>query len=210
MQRAHFSLFFALGVVSLSCAQSHTAVVRTQALPPPPEPVVRHAAPLWVDLGASVRPTQCVAPRSTRNLCFEGVDEATATALSRSLWPSFPGIKVLGYSDVPEPNDYVLRLELSLDAVPPSSGGPGWAALARGHFRLFRNGKELSSEAVESRSRADFPYGHALGDGAGEVIDAIALHIAMAVSTIPEPRPDAPHPLPPVQSRPLSMQAASK
>lgn len=210
MQRALFPWFFAFGVASVSCAQSHTALVRTQALPPPPDPVVRHAAPLWVDLGPTVRPTQCVTPRDARSLCFAGVDDATAQALTRSLWPSFPGVKVLGYSDVPEPGDYVLRLELSLAAVPPSSGGPGWAALAKGHFRLFRNGKELTSEAVESRSRADFPYGRALGNGAGEVIDAIALHIAMAVSNVPEPHPDTPLPLPPVQSRPLTLQAAAK
>jgi hypothetical protein len=209
MQRAHFSWFFAFGVLSVSCAQSHTAVVRSQALPPPPDPIVRHAAPLWLDLGSHIRPSQCVAPRSTRSLCFAEVDQATSDALTRSLWPSFPSVKVLGYSDTPEPGDYVLRIDLALDAVPPSSAGPGWAALAKGQFQLLRDGKSISAELVESRSRADFPYGRALGNGAGEVIDAIALHIAMTLAAIPEPRPSVPHPLPPVQSRPTTQQTAA-
>ncbi len=197
-----FTGLVAVSLMSGACAQSHTAYVRASALPPPPEPVVRHSSPLWVELFPGVSPTECVTPKENRALCFADVDHALASALERGLWPSFPRVSSLGRHDEPAPGDYVLRVDLSFSAVPPGSAGPGWAALGKGHWQLFRDGKALASEALESRSRADFPYGHALGLGAGEVVDAIAFHVASTVGALAETRPDHPAPLPPVQTRP--------
>jgi hypothetical protein len=181
--------------------------VRTAALPPPPDPVVQHARPLWLELSPGVAGTQCVEPKDSRKLCFDEVDEALGSALARALWTSFPRVQPLGYHDVPEPGDYVLTLELALQTLPPSAGGPGWAALAKGRYRLTRDGRELASESVESRSRADFAYGRPLGTGAGEVVDAIALHVGMTLGKLPETRPDKPVPLPQVIAQPLPAPA---
>jgi hypothetical protein len=190
-----------------ACSQSHSAQVRTAALPPPPDPVVQHARPLWLELGPGVASTQCVEPKDSRKLCFDEVDQALGSALSRALWTSFPRVQVLGYHDVPEPGDYVLSFDLALDTLPPSSGGPGWAAQAKGRFRVTRDGRELAGESVQSRSRADFAYGRPLGVGAGEVVDAIALHVGMALGKLPETRPDKPVPLPAVVAQPLAAPA---
>lgn len=204
MLRARSAWFFAVVPLFAACAQSHSAPVRTAALPPPPDPVVRHSAPLWVELMPGVNPTQCVEPEGLRRLCFENVDRAAVAALSRSLWTSFPSVRLLGFTETPNPGDYVLRVDLGLQALSPaSSGGPGWSALAHGQFRLMRDGKELAAESVESRSRADFAYGRALGDGASEVVSAIAMHIGVALGALPESRPEQPQPLPPVIAEPL-------
>lgn len=219
-----FGLILLTGLINgCSTFSSHTALVQGAALPPPPDPMVRHSAPLWVNLVPGVSPTSCVEPTGNRKLCFAELDTAVATALERSLWPSFPRVLSVGRHDEPAPGDYVLTLELGLDALPPASGGPGWAALARGNWRLTRDGVELASEDLESRSRADFAYGRALGAGASEVVDAIALHIAMAVGALPESHPDQPAPLPPVMAKarvtksrpaagpaPVAQQTASK
>ncbi|HWA72926.1 MAG TPA: hypothetical protein VG937_11345 [Polyangiaceae bacterium] len=207
MFRAAFRLSLGLCLAVSGCSQSHTALVRTQALPPPPEPAVQHARPLWLELSPGVSSTQCVEPKDSRKLCFAEVDAALETALSRALWTSFPRVQRLGYSDVPAPGDYVLSLDLSLQTLPPSAGGPGWAALAKGRFRITRDGRELGGESVESRSRADFAYGRALGTGAGEVVDAIALHVGMALGKLPETRPDHALPLPAVVAQPLPAPA---
>jgi len=203
MFRAAFRFSFGLCLAVSGCSQSHTAVVRTQALPPPPEAAVQHARPIWLELSPGVASTQCVEPRDSRKLCFAEVDEAVETALSRALWTSFPRVQRLGYSDVPEPGDYVLHVDLALQTLPPSAGGPGWAAFAKGRFRITRDGRELAGEGVESRSRADFAYGRPLGVGAGEVVDAIALHVGMTLGKLPETRPDQPLPLPAVMAQPL-------
>ncbi|MGC4090361.1 MAG: hypothetical protein QM756_21280 [Polyangiaceae bacterium] len=196
-----FARIFGLFLLLSGCFSSHTAYVQGAALPPPPEPMVRHSTPLWVNLVPGVSPTTCVEPASARKLCFAELDTALGTALERSLWPSFPRVVPLGRRDEPAPGDYVLTLELNLDALPPSSDGPGWAALGRGNWRLTRDGVALAGEDVESRSRAEFAYGRALGNGASEVVDAIALHIAMALGALPETRPDRPTPLPPVLAK---------
>jgi hypothetical protein len=168
---------------------------------------VQHARPLWLELSPGVASSQCVEPKASRKLCFDEVDEALEAALSRALWTSFPGVQRLRYRDVPEPGDYVLSVSLALDTLPPSSGGPGWAALAKGRFRVTRDGRELMGESVESHSRADFPYGRPLGIGAGEVVDAIALHVGIALGKLPETRPDRPVPLPAVLAQPLGAPA---
>ncbi len=164
----------------------HQAEIRSSRLAPPAEPVTRHSAPIWLEIDPGVVPSQCVVPRGQRKLCFEDVHGALATALSQSLWTSFPDAPVLGPGDEPHPGDYRLVIELRMEAVPPSEGGPGWAALGRGKFRLIRGQQTLATSALESRSRAEFAYGKPLGIGASEVIDAIATHIAGELSKIPE------------------------
>lgn len=164
--------------------------------------MVRHSAPLWVNLVPGVSPSECVEPPESRKLCFAELDTALATALERGLWPSFPRVLPVGRHDDPAPGDYVLTVELNLDAIPPGPSGPGWSALAHGNFRLTRDGAELASEDVESRSRAEFAYGRPLGVGASEVVDAVALHIAMTLGSIPEAKPDRPTPLPAVVAKP--------
>lgn len=205
MSRPAVPCFFGIFCLAVSaCSQSHTAQVRTAALPPPPDPVIQHARPLWLDLSSGVRSTQCVEPKASRKLCFDDVSEALESALARALWTSFPRVQRLTYSDVPEPGDYVLSVSLDLDTLSPESGGPGWAALGKGRFRITRDGRELAGETVESRSRADFAYGRPLGVGAGEVVDAIALHVGITLGKLPETRPDRPVPLPPVLAQPLA------
>jgi hypothetical protein len=191
-------LALGLGIALPGCFQNHSALVKTQALPPPPEPTVRHSSRLWLAL-ERVGPSQCVTPEGRRAVCFEDVDRALADALGRALWTSFPGIAPLGRGDAPAPSDYVLTLEIELDTVAPSAaGGPGWAALARANWRLERGGVLLASERVESVSRADFGYGGPLGSAAGEVVDAIAVHIGTVLGALPETQPQTPRPLPPV------------
>src|SRR5690242_14257399 len=115
---APWSCGLCLGLAA--CSQSHMALVRTAALPPPPDPVVQHARPLWLELSPGVASSQCVEPKASRRLCFDGVDEALESALSRALWTSFPKVRLLRYQDVPEPGDYVLSVHLALDTLPPS------------------------------------------------------------------------------------------
>jgi hypothetical protein len=164
----------------------HQAEIRSARLSPPAEPVTRHSSPIWLEIDPGVVPSQCVLPRGQRKLCFEDVHGALATALSQSLWTSFPDAPVLGPGDEPHAGDYRLVVELRMEAVPPSEGGPGWAALGRGKFRLVRDQQTLATSSLESRSRAEFAYGKPLGIGAAEVIDAIASHIAGELSKIPE------------------------
>jgi len=203
MFRRCLSVLAAFGFVASGCYHSHQAVVQTAALPPPPDPVVRHSKQLWLELEPGVGSSQCVAPERMRSLCFEDVDRALTGSLSRALWTSFPGVHELGFMDKPKPGDYVLHIDLRLDAAPPSAGGPGWAAVATGQWHLSRDGKMLAGESVESRSRADFGYGRPLGVGAGEVVDAVAFHVGVLLGALPEATPDRPIPLPPVSARAL-------
>lgn len=191
-----YSWLVGLALLGAGC-QSHMAPVRTSALPPPPEPTVRHTTRLWLAFDR-VAPVQCALPEGQRELCFQHVERSFGEALGRSLWTSFPSITELSPWDSPAPGDYVLRLELALTPVSPSAGGPGWAARAEGHFRLERDGVLLASERVSSSSRAEFGYGSLLGTAAGEVVDAIAVHIGGVLGALPEARPLAPRPLPPV------------
>lgn len=182
----------------------------TSALPPAPEPVVRHASRLWVALEAGVGSAQCVIPKGKRQICFEEVDTALETSLARTLWTSFPGVDLLSRSDSPAPGDYVLKLELRLDAVPPAAGGPGWAAAATGRWQLERDGVALARERVKSVSRADFGYGGPLGYAAGEVVDAIAVHIGTVLGAVPEKHPPLPRPLPPVTAEVVPLDASAR
>ncbi len=194
----------ALACFSLvGCLQHHTAKVQTALLPPPTATPVLHTGKLWVELGSATWENQCRTPKNQRVLCFDGVRRAAFNALSRSLWTSFPEV-ALRDGDPLETGDYVLTLDVTIDALPPDAEGPGWSALAAGGFRLSRDGKVVREERLGSRSRAAFPYGTALGVGAGEVVDAFAAHIAEVLGAIPEERPLPIAPLPAVMAEVLT------
>lgn len=177
------------------CIQHHEARVQTALLPPPGESPVQHTGRLWVELGDATWQTQCRAPKGQRQLCFGGVRRAAFGALERSLWTSFPEV-TLREGEALAAGDYLLQLDVTLDALPPDADGPGWSAVATGGFRLSRDGKLLLEQRLGSRSRAAFAYGSALGVGAGEVVDAFAAHVAGVLGALAEERPLRPAPLP--------------
>ena len=188
------------------CMQTHEAKVQTALLPPPSATPVQHTGRLWVELGSATWESQCRAPKGQRMLCFDGVRRAALGALERSLWTSFPAV-ALRDGDVLQAGDYVLTLDVTLDAMAPNADGPGWSAVAAGSFRLSRDGKVLHEERLGSRSRAAFAYGGALGVGAGEVVDAFAVHVAEVLGSIPEERPLRATPLPAVIAEVLTPPA---
>ena len=183
-----------------SCSFEHRAPVRSAELPALSPPVL-HSTRLWVELADEVPENTCVSPANYRLLCFEHVRRELSYALSRSLWSSFPGVE-LGDGEH-HAGDYVLHVALNLEALAPDASGPGWSAGARGNWHLERDGKTLAGEQVASRSRGDFAYGSPLGVGAGEVIDAVAVRIGMALGALPESHRIAPVPLPAVATAPL-------
>ncbi len=146
------------------------------------------------------RETQCVAYEKFHPVCFYNVRPALEQGLARSLWPTFPEV-VIGTPKDAGPSDYLLQVDVTLDALPPDDAGPGWSAGARSRFRLLREGKIVAEETLASRSRAQFAYGAPLGEAATEVMNATVLHVASAIYQVPESRPDAPMPLPRVASR---------
>jgi hypothetical protein len=152
--------------------------------------------------------TQCVAYDRFHPVCFYNIRGALESGLVRSLWPSFPDV-VIGSPKDARPSDYLLEVEITLDALPPDDAGPGWSAGARSRFRVIREGNVIAEETLASRSRAQFPYGTPLGEGATEVVDATVLHVATAVSKIPESRPDQAKPLPRVAANPIEVKNPS-
>jgi hypothetical protein len=192
-----------------ACAQYHDARVQTAALLPPPTaaPVV-HSTKLWIELGNATWENQCRSPKGQRPLCFDGVRRAAFGALARGLWTSFPEV-ALRDGDPVQAGDYVLRLDITLNALPPDAEGPGWSALAAGGFQLSRDGRVLHEERLGSRSRATFPYGSALGVGAGEVVDAFASHVAGVLGAVAEDHPMRATPLPAVVAEVLTPAGAA-
>ncbi len=183
---------------SLTGCLHHDAPVRGSLWPAPSATPVQHSGRLWVQLGEGTWEHQCRKPPGQRELCFSGVRRATLAGLERSLWSSFPEIR-LREGDVVPAGDYLLELEVSVDALPPQEGErAGWSTLATGGFQLSRDGEVLRHERLGSRSRADFAYGRALGVAAGEVVDALAAHVGLVLGAVPEPRPLPPVPLPKV------------
>jgi hypothetical protein len=197
----YFGLGLGLLVASGGCGLEHRAPLRSAELPPL-APTVLHANRLWIDVAERTPENDCVAPGNARLLCFERLRSTLSGALSRSLWSSFPGVEV-GAGQI-SPGDYVLHIDLDLEALPPDAQSPGWSAGARGKWRLDRDGKTLAGEQVASRSRADFAYGAPLGQGASEVVAAIAVRIGMTLGGVPESRVVMPVPLPEVASAPLA------
>jgi hypothetical protein len=189
--------------LALGCMQHHEAKVQTALLPPPSPTPVQHTGRLWVELGNATWENQCRTPKGQRMLCFDGVRRATFGALERSLWTSFPEV-ALRDGDALQAGDYVLTLDVTLNAQQPDGDGPGWSAVAAGGFRLSRDGKVLHEERLGSRSRAAFAYGGALGIGAGEVVDAFAAHVAEVLGAVAEERPLRAAPLPAVVAEVLT------
>ncbi|MBI3204251.1 MAG: hypothetical protein HYZ29_22125 [Myxococcales bacterium] len=186
--------------LALACSHHHHAPVQSADLAPPPIALVPHSGRLWVELeGTPDR--QCERTATERALCFADVHEALGSALARTLWPSFPVVSVKGKGDNVQPGDYLLHLRLRIDSRPPDATGPGHAARVSGSWQLVRDGLPLAGESVAARSRGDYAYGRALGSAAGEAVDAVSLHIAEVVGTLPELRPVAQRPLPPVAAR---------
>ncbi len=198
-----FTILFALSssaATSLACSTHHWAPIEASQLPPPPGEKVLHTDRIVVHLTDEAAETQCVAYDRYRPVCFYNIRRALEQGLARGLWPSFPDV-VFGDPKEAGPSDYLLQVEVTLDALPPDDAGPGWSAGARSRFRVLREGRVIAEETLASRSRAQFPYGTPLGEGATEVVDATILHVAHAVSQIPESRPDEPKPLPRVAAR---------
>ena len=199
LSRALFgsALLFAGG-----CNLEHHAALRSAELPPLAASVL-HANRLWIEIAERMPENDCVAPGDARLLCFERLRSTLGKALTRTLWTSFPNVETASSSQAHVPGDYVLRVDLDLEALPPDAAGPGWSAGARGNWRLERDGKLVAGEQVSSRSRAAFAYGAPLGAGGSEVIDAIAVRIGMTLGGLPESRVLAPVPLPEVATEPL-------
>jgi len=190
-------------ILASGCNLEHHAPIRSAELPPLAPPVL-HANRLLVDVRDGVGENVCVSPQNARVLCFEHLRAALSEALMHSLWTSFPRIDLGGDRDR-NPGDYVLHVELSVEALPPDPNGPGWSAGVRGSWRLDRDGRILAGNQVASRSRADFAYGAPLGVGAGEALDAIAVSIGTTLGAVPESHIVAPVPLPQVAVAPLSL-----
>ncbi|MEP7052713.1 MAG: hypothetical protein ABJB12_20260 [Pseudomonadota bacterium] len=197
-------------VLSSGCNLEHHAPLHTAELPAL-QPSVLHANRLWIDVAEHMPENACVAPGNARLLCFERFRTTLGTALTRSLWSSFPSVAVLG-TQAPLDGDYVLHVDLDLEALPPDETRPGWSAGTRGSWRLERAGmvknEALAGEQVASRSRGDFAYGAPLGIGASEVIDAVAVRIGMALGAVPESRMVRPVPLPEVATAPLPLPSS--
>ncbi len=201
-------------VVACSPAEivGHRAVVAAPTTYPA-EGALRHSGRLWIELRESTPDTQCVQAAERQPLCFQEIRAATAGQLLRALTPSFADVRVRQRGDALLPGDYLLRLQLKLNVVAPATE-PGWGAVARGSWQLVRDGFNVASERVHSRSRQDFVYGAALGQGAGEVVAAITSHVGERVGRLPEARPMFPAPdLPQVITEPAATpqlgQAAS-
>ncbi len=188
------------------CTQRHHAPVAS-SVPPPVHPEVLHTGRLWLSFEGHTPDTQCVRPAETRALCFENVRDALARALERGLWPSFPRVAVKEHGDELAPGDYVLWVHLGLEAQGPHDTRPGWSAAVRGRWQLIRDGFPVAGETVVSRSRADFAYGRSLGIGAGEVLDAVSVHIASVLGSLPEPQSQLAIPLPVVETAELHRTA---
>jgi len=179
------------------CTTHHWAGVASSQLPPPPSEAVRHSSRVIVALSSETQEPQCVVGERLHPVCFYNLRPALERGLVRSLWPSFPEVAVGSFADA-RPGDYVLQVDVMLDALPPDQSGPGWSAGARARFRLMRDGQVLRQETTASRSRPHFAYGSPLGDGATEVIDATIQHIVSSVFLVQEARPYQPAPLPQV------------
>ncbi len=187
--------------------QQHDAKVQTALLPPPTSAPVQHTTKLWIELGDATWENQCRTPAGQRLICFDGVRRAVFGALERGLWTSFPEVE-LRDGDKLASGDYLLQLDVTVDALPPDAEGPGWSALAAGGFKLSRDGKVLREERLGSRSRAAFAYGGALGVGAGEVVDAVAVHVAEVLGSVAEDRPLRATPLPAVVAEVITPKSA--
>jgi len=187
------------------CTTHHWAEVATSELPPPPGPKILHTSRLYIHVAPATKATACLTHEDYLPLCYYNVRPAIEDGLARNLWPSFPEV-ALGRADQAGPSDYVLEVDLALDALPPDAGGPGWSAGVRGRYRLLRDGRTIFESTLATRSRGEFPYGAPLGTGASEAMDAALQHIAREISEVHETRPDPVTPLPRVASRAIEIR----
>lgn len=141
-------------------------------------------------------------------VCYFNVRPAIEAGLVQNLWPAFPKVTV-GHPERAAPSDYVLEVDLALDALPPDAGGPGWSAGVKGRYRLLRDGGTVFEGTLATRSRGEFPYGAPLGTGASEAMDAALQHIAREVSRVEETRPNPVTPLPRVASRVVPVRSGT-
>lgn len=197
-----------LGSSLSACSTHHWAEVASSRLPPPPGPRELHTSRLVVDVTELTEETQCVVYEKYSPVCFYNVRKALEEGLARGLWPSFPEV-TFGPAEDARPGDYVLQVEVILDALPPDEAGPGWSAGVRGRYRLMQDGQVRKEETLSSRSRADLPYGAPLGTGATDVVDAAIVHIVSATSAAEERNPYRPTPLPAVAARDMTAPAKS-
>jgi hypothetical protein len=184
------------------CAVRHTAHVAPPTLPPLPAKV-QHSGRLWIVLAEHTDDQQCSRPPGNNRLCFADVHGSLAAAIAQTSWSSFPGVALKQKGDELVPGDYVLLVDLDLHPLPPSDRGPGpgWSAAGYASWKLVRDGMPIASGNAASKSRSDFAYGSGLGIAAGEVIGAISAHISDKIVALPERRPLAPVPLPPIAQR---------
>lgn len=154
---------------------------------------VKHASRLWIELREETPNTQCVQALRKQPLCFREVQERLGTQLVRLLGPSFPDVRVRRRGDALEPGEYLLRVQLQLNAVEPGTD-VGWGTVARGRWQLVRDGFSLAREGFSSHSERRFTYGSALGVGAGEVVAAVAARISSQLGSFPETRRQFPTP----------------
>ncbi len=192
------SLALSALLATAACTHQHAARVTNAQLPPPPVDMVHHSGRLWIAFDGYTEDRQCTDDGSARPLCFVGVHAALQRSLETTLWPAFSQVAVKGKGDELEKLDYLLLVSADLSPAPPGPEGPGWAARGELRWKLVRGGIPIASGASESTSRASFPYGSQLGNAAGEVIDALSIHLATRVGTLPERHPHPGVPLPPV------------
>jgi hypothetical protein len=185
-------------LVPVACSQHHVARVQAASGPPPSVEMVRHTGDLFIELRDHTPNHQCSIAAGERKLCFDRVGDALGESLEHTLWPSFRHVRVKKKADNLAPGDYLLLVDLELHPKPADDHGPGWSASATGRWQLVRDGIPLAGESFSSRSRADFYYGRSLAQGGSEVLSAVAHHVANAVGTLPELRPEPEKSLPPV------------
>lgn len=207
MARKLSSAVLFLGASALACSTSHWAEVKSIEGPPPPGERALHTGRLFVSLDRSISEVQCVRTDRYRPVCFHNLRSSLEAALSKNFWSSFPET-IAGHQKNLTDRDYVLEVHFAFETLPPGDG-PGWSTGAKAHYRLIRGGQLLQEETLASRSRADYAYGAPLGEGATDTLDAIAQHIVLRVSQVPEFEPDAPRPLPAVATRPIVTQTQS-
>jgi hypothetical protein len=209
--KSHFCAVVLSTVVFLGSAgcMKHRAKLETMPLPPPAGERVLHTGRLWIDVLDLTKNTQCANVAGHQPLCFEKVRNKLQASLKSVLWPSFPDVEVRGPRDRVEAGDYVLSIELMVEPLPPSDRAPGWSTGARGRWELVRDGAPVAGAAVASQSRAEFAYGRPLAIAAGEVIDAVAMHVATVLYVLPERQQLEPNPLPPVAARPTLAKTAN-
>jgi hypothetical protein len=194
--------FFPFVLALTGCMPGHQAQVETRPLPPLPDPITRHQSRIYIELPeTTTEDSQCLAYEGYQTLCFVGVRAALQDSIKNLIWPGFRDVKIRRFGDELEEGDYLLQVELNLDALPPDASRHGWSAAAKGRWRVVRDGLPVEGQTLSTRSRGDFAYGSGLGTAAGEVVDAVAAHIAQVVVRLPVAEPSPQVLLPPVVAK---------